>query len=68
MVKNIVTARSGNEQIFITCKDTIEALRIAGQLHRIELKSHTYTQIRLRGSPVPKKLYKDMTSMFLEGA
>jgi hypothetical protein len=67
MVKNIVTARSGTEQIFIQCKDFKDAWNVAGKLHRIELKEHTYTQIRLRGSPVPKKLYKDMTSMFLEG-
>lgn len=64
-MKNIVTARSGSEQIFIQCANTIEALHIAGKLHRIELKEHTYTQIRLRGSPVPKKLYKDMTAFFL---
>ncbi len=68
MVKNIVTARSGNEQIFIQCKDFKQAWNIAGELHKIELKEHTYSQIRLRGSPVSKKLYKDMTSMFLEGA
>lgn len=65
--KTIVTARNttDNNQIFIKCKDVHEALQTAGKLHQIELKQHTYTQIRLRGSPVPKKLYKDMTEFFL---
>jgi hypothetical protein len=65
--KNIVTARNTitNEQIFIDCKDFKEAWNMSGRLHQIELKEHTYSQIRLRGSPVSKKLYKDMTQFFL---
>ncbi len=65
--KNIVTARNttDNSQIFIKCKDFKEAWNVAGKLHNIELKERTYCQIRLRGSPVPKKLYKDMTEFFL---
>ena len=51
MVKNIVTARvSTDEQIFIQCADLKEAFNTAGKLHQLELKEHTYTQIRLRSS------------------
>ena len=57
--KHIVTARSTvtNEQLFIECSNVSEALQTAGKLNRIELREHTYTQIRLRKTPCPK-IYK----------
>lgn len=65
--KSIVTARSvtDNSQIFIKCKDVHEALQTAGKLHQIELKEHTYVQVRLRSSIPSKKLYKDLTHIFI---
>ena len=62
MVKNIVTARNivDNQQIFVKCNNVSEALEVAGKLHRIELKERTYVQIRLRGTPCSKKLYKEL--------
>jgi len=61
MVKNIVTARNTitNEQIYITCKDPKEAFNTAGILNTIELKEHTYRQVRLRSSrPSMKQGYR----------
>jgi hypothetical protein len=57
MKKTIVTARhvQDNTQIFIKCKDVSEALNVAGQLNRIELREHTYRQVRLRSSIPPVK-------------
>lgn len=69
-LKTIVTARNttDNSQIFIKCDNTLEALRIAGKLHQIELKSYTYRNISLRASIPSLKKYIDMTSYFLNGA
>ena len=66
-LKTIVTARNtvNDEQIYVRCSNVSEALNIAGKIHQIELKERTYSQVRLRSSPVPKKLYKDMTAFFL---
>lgn len=66
-LRTIVTARSitdNNQQIFIQCKDVYEALNIAGKLNQIELREHTYSQVRLRSTKC-SKLYKDMTNYFL---
>lgn len=65
--KSIVTARNtvDNSQIFVRCSNVSQALQIAGRLHQIELKERTYTQIRLRSTPCPKKLYKDLTHIFI---
>ena len=59
--RTIVTARSleHNVQLYIKCKDVSEALQTAGKLNRIELREHTYCQVRLRGSvPSLKKGYR----------
>jgi predicted RNA-binding protein len=59
--RNIVTARDivNDEQIFIKCDTVQEALNIAGKLHKIELKEHTYSQIRLRSThPSLKQGYR----------
>jgi hypothetical protein len=61
MTKNIVTARSTitNEQIYIQCKDFKDAFNTAGILNQIELKEHTYKQIRMRSSvPTVKQGYR----------
>lgn len=54
--KTIVTARNTitNEQLFIQCKDFKDVFNTAGILNQIELKTHTYKQVRLRSSPCPK--------------
>jgi hypothetical protein len=61
-LRTIVTARSitdNNQQIFIQCKDVYEALNIAGKLNQIELKDHSYSQVRLRSSrPSMKQGYR----------
>lgn len=68
MSKSIVTARllTDNSHIFVKCKDIHEAFAVQSKLLNIELKEHTYTQIRLRSSS-PPKWYKDLTSLFLSG-
>ena len=65
--RNIVTARSlvDNSQIFVKCNDPIEALNIAGKLHNIELKEHTYVQIRLRSSIPSRKQYREILKDFI---
>jgi len=65
--RNIVTARSliDNSQIFVKCDTVQEALNIAGKLHNIELKEHTYTQIRLRSTPCPKTKYREILKDFI---
>lgn len=65
--KTIVTARNINDdsQIFIECASVTEALNIAGKLHNIELKEHTYVQIRLRSSTPPKKKYREILKDFI---
>lgn len=65
--KSIVTARNtqDNSQIFVKCNTVSQALEVAGKLHKIELAEHTYVQIRLRSTPCPKKLYKDLTHIFI---
>jgi len=60
-MKTVVTARNTitNEQIYIRCDNTIDALRVAGKLNQIELKTHTYKQVRLRNSiPSMKQGYR----------
>lgn len=66
-MKRFVTARSStdNTQIFIECQNPIEALNIAGKLHQIELKSHTYYQVRLRSSVPSRKQYKEILKDFI---
>ena len=66
-LRTIVTARSleDNTQIFVKCSTVQEALNIAGKLHQIELKTHTYTQIRLRSTPCSKKKYREILKDFI---
>ena len=51
-LKTIVTARNTvtNEQIYIKCDSFKDAFNTAGILNQIELKEHTYRQVRLRSS------------------
>lgn len=67
MSKSIVTARNvvNNEQIYVRCNNVSEALQVAGKLHQIELKSHTYSQIRLRSSFPSRKQYKEILKDFI---
>jgi len=66
-LRNIVTARDivNDEQIFVKCSTVQEALNIAGKLHQIELKEHTYVQIRLRSTPCSKKKYREILKDFI---
>jgi len=69
-LKRFVTARNTitNQQIFIETKNPKEALGIARELHKIELKEYTYRNISLRSSVPSLKKYIDMTQYFLNGA
>ncbi len=66
-MKTIVTARNivNDEQIFVRCSNVSQALNVAGKIHQIELKERTYSQVRLRSSIPSKKLYKDLTHIFI---
>ena len=66
-MKKFVTARStiDNSQIFIKCQDVREALNIAGKLNRLELKEHSYVQVRLRSSQPPLRKYKEILKDFI---
>ena len=66
-LRNIVTARDivNDEQIFVKCSTVQEALNIAGKLHQIELKEHTYVQIRLRSSSPSRKRYREILKEFI---
>lgn len=65
--KNIVTARSliDDSHIFVKCDTVLEAFDIARKLHNIELKEHTYVQIRLRSSVPSRKQYREILKDFI---
>lgn len=61
--KRYVTMRrkTTNEQFFIDCKDPYNALKTAGQVHR--MGENNFIQIRLRSTIPSKKKYKLIQSL-----